>query len=107
MLAVFLLLLASVASVPPPSRPTPRYCRRCCDHLDPPLSPAPQAAANHMPEIRTIINMTILKVLFRTAALEEQTKKPKEKNTTFVDLFFCNVHSSPAVVKSITVQRDS
>uniref|UniRef100_A0A672L796 C1q and TNF related 6b n=1 Tax=Sinocyclocheilus grahami TaxID=75366 RepID=A0A672L796_SINGR len=41
--------------------PTPRYCRRCCDHLDPPLSPAPQPAANHTPEIRTIINMTILK----------------------------------------------
>ncbi|KAL1273452.1 hypothetical protein QQF64_029314 [Cirrhinus molitorella] len=62
MLAVFLvLLLPPVASIPSPSRPTPRYCRRCCDHLDPPLSPASQPAANHTPEIRTIINMTILK----------------------------------------------
>ncbi|XP_039512545.1 complement C1q tumor necrosis factor-related protein 1 [Pimephales promelas] len=56
MLGVF-LLLPLVASVPPPSRPTPRYCRRCCDHLDPPLIPT----ANQTPEIRTIINMTILK----------------------------------------------
>ncbi|XP_067316621.1 complement C1q tumor necrosis factor-related protein 1 [Pseudorasbora parva] len=54
---LLLLLLPHVASIPSPSRPTPRYCRRCCDHLDPPLNPA----ANQMPEIRTIINMTILK----------------------------------------------
>lgn len=62
MFAVFLLLLLPhVASVPSPSRPTPKYCRRCCDHLDPPLNPAPHPAANQTPEIRTIINMTILK----------------------------------------------
>lgn len=59
---LLLLLLPPEGSGSSPSRPTPKYCRRCCDHLDLPLSPASShSAANQMPEIRTIINMTILK----------------------------------------------
>lgn len=56
-----LLLLPIITCVSAPSRPPPKYCRRCCDHLDPPLNPASPPAANHTPEIRTFINMTILK----------------------------------------------
>ncbi|KAJ8386116.1 hypothetical protein AAFF_G00177100 [Aldrovandia affinis] len=56
------LLLHLVASVPPPSGAPPRICRRCCDHLEPAEgSPARNPAQNQMPEIRTYINMTILK----------------------------------------------
>ncbi|KAL1005647.1 hypothetical protein UPYG_G00061780 [Umbra pygmaea] len=59
----FLLLLPLVSSSPSPSRP----CRQCCDHLQPPESPASHpahaASATHsqIPEVRTYINMTILK----------------------------------------------
>ncbi|KAK2857531.1 hypothetical protein Q7C36_005450 [Tachysurus vachellii] len=56
-----LLLLPLVASVPSPSRSPPKYCRRCCDHLDPPVSNSPQPVAYQTPEVRTFINMTILK----------------------------------------------
>lgn len=55
------LLLPLVASVPPSKAP-PRFCRRCCDHLGPPESPSTHAATpQQMPEVRTFINMTILK----------------------------------------------
>ncbi|KAG9277511.1 complement C1q tumor necrosis factor-related protein 1 [Astyanax mexicanus] len=56
-----LLLLPLVASVPSPSRPPPKYCRRCCDHLEPPLSSSSRPVAYQAPEVRTFINMTILK----------------------------------------------
>ncbi|XP_061081009.1 complement C1q tumor necrosis factor-related protein 1-like [Conger conger] len=57
-LSFLLLLLPLATSVPPPFGAPPRACHRCCDHLDP-LEGAP--ARNQMPEIRPIINMTILK----------------------------------------------
>ncbi|KAM6972238.1 complement C1q tumor necrosis factor-related protein 1 [Aplochiton taeniatus] len=61
---LLLLLLPLSCCVPPPSRP-PRVCRRCCDHLDPPENPSSSArsaaTAPHPPEVRTFINMTILK----------------------------------------------
>uniref|UniRef100_A0AAR2LEP4 C1q domain-containing protein n=2 Tax=Pygocentrus nattereri TaxID=42514 RepID=A0AAR2LEP4_PYGNA len=56
-----LLLLPLVASVPSPSRLPPKYCRRCCDHLEPPLSPSSRPVTYQAPEVRTFINMTILK----------------------------------------------
>ncbi|XP_031419936.1 complement C1q tumor necrosis factor-related protein 1 [Clupea harengus] len=58
-----LLLVPLVATVPPPSRPPVRYCRRCCDHLDPPENPSSPRSAGlqQTPEVRTFINMTILK----------------------------------------------
>lgn len=60
MLAVcarLLLLLPLVCCVPSPSRPPSRLCRRCCDHSEPPAA----TAQYQMPEVRTVINMTILK----------------------------------------------
>ncbi|XP_045546941.1 complement C1q tumor necrosis factor-related protein 1 [Salmo salar] len=58
-----LLLLPLASSIPSPSRPPPKLCRRCCDPLQPPESsaarPAHHAAAT--PEVHTYINMTILK----------------------------------------------
>ncbi|XP_064813476.1 complement C1q tumor necrosis factor-related protein 1 [Oncorhynchus masou masou] len=61
-----LLLLPLASSIPSPSRPPPRLCRRCCDPLQPPESsaahPAHHAAAT--PEVHTYINMTILKGKF-------------------------------------------
>ncbi|KAI4893902.1 hypothetical protein NFI96_013432, partial [Prochilodus magdalenae] len=56
-----LLLLPLVASLPSPSRTPPKYCRRCCDHLEPPLSTSSRPVAYQAPEVRTFINMTILK----------------------------------------------
>ncbi|XP_076122021.1 complement C1q tumor necrosis factor-related protein 6-like [Alosa pseudoharengus] len=47
-----LLFLPWVTPVPP----TPTPCQRCCDHLEP-----PEGDVAHMPEIRTHIDMTILK----------------------------------------------
>ncbi|KAG5278804.1 hypothetical protein AALO_G00102940 [Alosa alosa] len=57
------LVVVVAVAVPSPSRPPVRYCRRCCDHLDPPDSPSsPRSAGLHQaPEVRTFINMTILK----------------------------------------------
>nr|XP_019958217.1 PREDICTED: complement C1q tumor necrosis factor-related protein 1-like [Paralichthys olivaceus] len=52
-----LLLLPLVCCVPSPSRPPSRLCRRCCDHPE----PSPATAQYQMPEVRTVINMTILK----------------------------------------------
>ncbi|KAK2817405.1 hypothetical protein Q5P01_025596 [Channa striata] len=52
-----LLLLPLVCCVPSPSRSPPRTCRRCCDHQEPPAD----TAQYQMPEVRTVINMTILK----------------------------------------------
>lgn len=65
-LTVLLLLLPLVLGVPSPSRPPTRYCRRCCDHMGPPDNPAsPRSSAaaslHQAPEVRTFINMTILK----------------------------------------------
>ncbi|XP_036401748.1 complement C1q tumor necrosis factor-related protein 1-like [Megalops cyprinoides] len=56
------LLLSLVASVPSPSKAPHRLCRRCCDHLEPPEgSTARTATPYQVPEVRTYINMTILK----------------------------------------------
>uniref|UniRef100_A0A3Q2XUK3 C1q and TNF related 6b n=1 Tax=Hippocampus comes TaxID=109280 RepID=A0A3Q2XUK3_HIPCM len=45
--------------LPSPPRPPSRYCRRCCDHLD---SQALGSAPYYRPaEVRTVVNMTILK----------------------------------------------
>lgn len=52
-----LALLPLVCCVPSSSRPPARICRRCCDFQD---SPAP-SAQHQLPEVRTVINMTILK----------------------------------------------
>ncbi|KAL0992479.1 hypothetical protein UPYG_G00093870 [Umbra pygmaea] len=59
-----LLCIPVVMLVPSPGGAPPPLCRRCCDHLDGP--PAPQTTdqlggLNQMPEVRTFINMTILK----------------------------------------------
>ncbi|XP_023652590.1 complement C1q tumor necrosis factor-related protein 1-like isoform X1 [Paramormyrops kingsleyae] len=56
----FLLLFPLVASVPPPSGAPLRQCHRCCDHLES-AGDAPPTGLNQMPEVRTYINMTILK----------------------------------------------
>ncbi|XP_042247489.1 complement C1q tumor necrosis factor-related protein 6 [Thunnus albacares] len=65
MLGVVLLLSLSslVALVPPPSAP-PVPCKQCCDHLEPPEGSGaqpPTGLFSHVPEVRTYINMTILK----------------------------------------------
>lgn len=52
-----LVLLPMVCCVPSPSRPPSRICRRCCDHSE----PSAATAQYQMPEVRTVINMTILK----------------------------------------------
>ncbi|XP_034567894.1 complement C1q tumor necrosis factor-related protein 1-like [Notolabrus celidotus] len=63
--ALLLLSLSSqVALVPPPSTPPPVPCRRCCDHLEPEEGSGAETTTggfSHVPEIRTYINMTILK----------------------------------------------
>uniref|UniRef100_A0A667WQ69 Secreted protein n=1 Tax=Myripristis murdjan TaxID=586833 RepID=A0A667WQ69_9TELE len=51
------LLLPLACCVPSSSKPPPRMCRRCCDHLEPPAA----STQYQMPEVRTVINMTILK----------------------------------------------
>uniref|UniRef100_UPI0037E9089D complement C1q tumor necrosis factor-related protein 6 n=1 Tax=Semicossyphus pulcher TaxID=241346 RepID=UPI0037E9089D len=66
MLGLLLLLLSltsPVVLVPPPSAP-PVPCRRCCDHLEPEEgsgASAPSEGFGRVPEVRTYINMTILK----------------------------------------------
>ncbi|XP_054463883.1 complement C1q tumor necrosis factor-related protein 1 isoform X2 [Anoplopoma fimbria] len=65
MLGVLTLLSLSslVALVPPPNVP-PVFCRQCCDHLEPAEGSGAEpltAGFNHVPEVRTYINMTILK----------------------------------------------
>ncbi|KAK5873351.1 hypothetical protein PBY51_018399 [Eleginops maclovinus] len=60
MLAVclrLLLLLPLVCCVPSPSRSPTRLCRRCCEYPEPPAG----TTQYQMPEVRTVINMTILK----------------------------------------------
>lgn len=52
-----LLLLPLVCCVPSSSRAPSRLCRRCCDVQDSPAS----SAQYQIPEVRTVINMTILK----------------------------------------------
>lgn len=52
-----LVLLPLVFCVPSPSRPPSRICRRCCDFQESPAS----TAQYQIPEVRTVINMTILK----------------------------------------------
>ncbi|XP_064179811.1 complement C1q tumor necrosis factor-related protein 1 [Anguilla rostrata] len=55
------LLLPLVASASPSKAP-PRICRRCCDHLEPPEGASTRTAPpQRVPEVRTFINMTILK----------------------------------------------
>ncbi|XP_075936192.1 complement C1q tumor necrosis factor-related protein 6 [Anarhichas minor] len=65
MLGVLTLLSLSslVALVRPPNVPRV-LCHRCCDHLEPAEGSGaqpPTAGFNHVPEVRTYINMTILK----------------------------------------------
>ncbi|XP_008430379.1 complement C1q tumor necrosis factor-related protein 1 [Poecilia reticulata] len=55
-----LFLLALVCCVSSSPRSPSRLCRRCCDQLDPP-DPPDTTAHYQMPEVRTVINMTILK----------------------------------------------
>ncbi|CAL8275020.1 unnamed protein product [Lota lota] len=63
LLHVLLALPSLLASVPPHGTP-PAPCRRCCDDLDPAEGSADQtdtAGLNQGPQVRTYINMTILK----------------------------------------------
>ncbi|XP_061829979.1 complement C1q tumor necrosis factor-related protein 6 [Nerophis lumbriciformis] len=65
MLGVLLILSFAhlVALAPHPDDPFVP-CRRCCDHLQPTEdspSPPPMGMYNQVPEVRTYINMTILK----------------------------------------------
>lgn len=65
MLALLLILCAGslVALVPPPSAPL-IPCRRCCDHLEPVEGSGAQPLTDGfgpLPEVRTYINMSILK----------------------------------------------
>lgn len=65
MLGVLLLLSLTslVALLPPPTAP-PVPCRHCCDHLEPAEGSGaqpPTLGFSHVPEVRTYINMTILK----------------------------------------------
>lgn len=77
MLGVFVLLLSLtplVATVPHSGAPRV-FCKHCCDHLEPEEGSgdlAPLVEFNHVPEVRTYINMTILK----------GSKKKKKKETT-------------------------
>ncbi|XP_045929916.1 complement C1q tumor necrosis factor-related protein 6 [Micropterus dolomieu] len=60
---VLLSLTSLVALVPPPSAP-PVPCRHCCDHVEQPEGSGAQPATEGfilVPEVRTYINMTILK----------------------------------------------
>uniref|UniRef100_A0A3Q3LF48 C1q and TNF related 6a n=1 Tax=Mastacembelus armatus TaxID=205130 RepID=A0A3Q3LF48_9TELE len=64
MLGVLLILsvISLVALVPPGAPPVP--CRQCCDHLEPAEGSGgqpPLGGFSHVPEVRTYINMTILK----------------------------------------------
>ncbi|XP_029945196.1 complement C1q tumor necrosis factor-related protein 6-like [Salarias fasciatus] len=61
MLGVLLLLSCpSLGALVPPLPPVP--CRRCCDHLEPAEGSGAQPSGfSHVPEVRTFINMTILK----------------------------------------------
>ncbi|XP_026159994.1 complement C1q tumor necrosis factor-related protein 6 [Mastacembelus armatus] len=52
-----LLLLPLVCCVPSLSKPPSRLCKRCCDNTDQQAA----VAQYQMPEVRTVINMTILK----------------------------------------------
>ena len=65
MLGVLLLLsLSSLVDLVPPPRSPPVLCRRCCDDLEPAEGSGEQpttAGFDHVPEVRTYINMTILK----------------------------------------------
>ncbi|XP_029364475.1 complement C1q tumor necrosis factor-related protein 6 isoform X1 [Echeneis naucrates] len=60
---IFLCLPSLVALVPPPSAP-PALCMQCCDGLEPAEGSGAQPPIEdfaHVPEVRTYINMTILK----------------------------------------------
>ncbi|KAM6913769.1 complement C1q tumor necrosis factor-related protein 6 [Lycodopsis pacificus] len=65
MLGVLTLLsLSSLVALVPPPNVRPVLCHRCCDHLEPAEGSGaqpPTAGFNHVPEVRTYINMTILK----------------------------------------------
>ncbi|XP_041864754.1 complement C1q tumor necrosis factor-related protein 6 [Melanotaenia boesemani] len=65
MFGVILLSIFSslVSAVPPPNAPLVS-CRHCCDHMGPAEGSGDQPAMgefSHIPEVRTYINMTILK----------------------------------------------
>ncbi|XP_061568265.1 complement C1q tumor necrosis factor-related protein 6 [Cololabis saira] len=62
--ALLLLLLPALVAMAPPSSGLPGACTRCCDHLGPEEGSGDQPAMGELsvvPEIRTYINMTILK----------------------------------------------
>lgn len=63
MLGVLVLLSVFSLVAPVPPSATPRPCRRCCDHLpaDGSSGPSHSPGMSHVPEVRTYINMTILK----------------------------------------------
>ncbi|KAK7939432.1 hypothetical protein WMY93_002758 [Mugilogobius chulae] len=56
------LLVLSLLSVVAPGPPPSGGCRRCCDHLEPPEGTRDRSARfSQVPEVRTFVNMTILK----------------------------------------------
>ncbi|KAK9535438.1 hypothetical protein VZT92_007819 [Zoarces viviparus] len=65
MLGVLTLLsLSSLVALAPPPNVPPVLCHHCCDHLEPAEGSGaqpPTAGFNNVPEVRTYINMTILK----------------------------------------------
>ncbi|XP_040918646.1 complement C1q tumor necrosis factor-related protein 6-like isoform X2 [Toxotes jaculatrix] len=65
MLGVLLILsLSSLVALVPPPKAAPALCKHCCDHLDPAEGSGaqpPMGEFSVVPEVRTYINMTILK----------------------------------------------
>uniref|UniRef100_A0A3Q3F1E4 C1q and TNF related 6a n=1 Tax=Labrus bergylta TaxID=56723 RepID=A0A3Q3F1E4_9LABR len=87
-LLLLLSLFPMVALVPPPSGP-PVPCRRCCDHLEPEDGSGaelPTGGFNHVPEVRTYINMTILKVGRRKSLHSLESFQGLLFDTVFVNL---------------------
>lgn len=70
MLGVLLILsLSSLVDLVPPTSASPAPCKRCCDDLEPAEGSGAQPLTggfSHVPEVRTYINMTILKGTQRT-----------------------------------------
>lgn len=70
LVVLFLLSFASPVALVPPRNAHPVPCRHCCDHLEPAegsAAPPPTGVFTREPEIRTYINMTILKGTTSTA----------------------------------------
>ncbi|KAG7239446.1 hypothetical protein INR49_028917 [Caranx melampygus] len=65
MLGVLLILsLSSLVNLVPPTSASPAPCKQCCDDLEPAEGSGvqpPTRGFSHVPEVRTYINMTILK----------------------------------------------